>query len=64
MNWATLALILVQVLFFMTPIGSIFGLQVVSLLQFLAILGINIGVFLIIELLKPLMAKTFIDDNK
>ena len=62
MNWATLALILVQALFFMTPIGSIFGLQVVSLLQFLIIFGINILVFLLIELLKPLMAKTFIDD--
>ena len=62
MNWIILGLILVQVVFFMTPIGSIFGLQVVSFLQFLAIVGVNILVFFVIELLKPLMARTFIDN--
>lgn len=61
MNLAILALVAVQLVFFLTPVGSIFGLQMISILQFLAILGINIGVFFVIELAKPLMAKTFID---
>jgi len=61
MNYAVLALLLVQVIFFLTPAGSIFGLVALNFWQFLSIIGINIGVFFIIELLKPLMAKTFID---
>ena len=61
LNLSTLALLLVQVLFFLTPAGSIFGLVAINLWQFLAILGVNIVGFFLIELLKPAMAKTFID---
>ena len=61
MNYVILGLMLIQVLFFLTPIGSIFGLVALNLWQFLAVIGVNIGVFLIIELIKPIMARTFID---
>jgi len=61
LNYAILGLLLVQALFFLTPAGSIFGLAMINIWQFLTILAVNIGVFFIIELIKPVMAKTFID---
>ncbi len=61
MNISTLILIAIQCIFFLTPAGILFGLQTISIVQFLIVFGINIVVFLLIELLKPLMAKTFID---
>lgn len=61
MNIITIALILVQALVFFTPIGSLFGLVPITALQFIIILGIDILAFLVIEVLKPLMAKIFKD---
>lgn len=61
LNLSILGLLLVQVLFFLTPAGSIFGLVAINLWQFLAIVGVNIVGFFLIEVLKPAMAKTFID---
>lgn len=61
MNIATLILLAIQAIFFLTPVGSIFGLVSISIVQFLIILAINIAVFLLIEIIKPLMARTFID---
>ena len=61
MNYGILALTLVQLVFFLTPLGSIFGFVTISIVQFLMIVLVNIVVFLLIELLKPMMAKTFID---
>lgn len=61
MNFAIIGLVLVQLIFFLTPVGSIFGLVTINIWQFLTIVAVNIGVFFIIELLKPLMSKTFID---
>ena len=52
---------LIQVLVFFTPIGMLFGLLKITPMQFLAVIGINIVAFLIIELVKPIMAKCFKD---
>ena len=57
-NLSILLLMIVQVLVFFTPIGVIFGLTAVSVWQFLAVLGVNIVGFFIIEVVKPILAKT------
>ncbi len=61
MNISILILMLLQVAVFFTPIGSIFGLVQISALQFLAVVGVNIGVFFLIELVKPILNKCFKD---
>lgn len=61
LNISVLALLAVQVLVFFTPIGSIFGLVHINVWQFLAVIAANIVAFLVIELLKPLIAKVFKD---
>ena len=59
LNIGMLILIGVQLLVFLTPIGSFFGLVKISILNFVIILLINIIGFVIIELLKPLLSKFF-----
>ena len=61
MNISILILMLVQVVVFFTPIGILFGLVKITPLQFLAVIGVNIVTFFIIELVKPLLAKCFKD---
>ncbi|MBR2909358.1 MAG: cation-transporting P-type ATPase [Clostridia bacterium] len=61
MNIITIALIIVQAVVFFTPIGSVFGLVPITAVQFAVIFAVNILAFIIIELLKPLMAKIFKD---
>ncbi len=63
MNIATITLLIVQIVFFMTPVGIVFGLTQISILQFLAIIGVNVAVFFVIEVLKPLLSRTFIDNK-
>lgn len=62
MNLSILVLFFIQILVFFTPVGSIFGLVPITIVQFLAVIGINIIGFLIIEILKPLLAKCFKDE--
>ncbi len=52
-------LILVQLLVFLTPIGSFFGLVQISLFNFILVFVINIIGFILIELLKPLLKVLF-----
>lgn len=59
MNIGTLALFAVQILVFFTPIGSIFGLSAISILQFLAVVGVNILGFFVIECTKPILNLLF-----
>ena len=61
MNLSTLVIFLIQIPMFFTVIGSAFGLEVVSIVQFLAVMGITIAGFLVIELIKPVLAKLFKD---
>ena len=56
-NLSILLLFVVQILVFFTPIGSVFGLTTITVTQFLAVLGVNIVGFFIIEILKPILAK-------
>ena len=61
LNIGILALVLVQVIVFFSPIGKIFGLTIVTIPQFLFVLMINIVSLVIIELLKPWLVKHFQD---
>ena len=61
MNISTLIIFLIQIPVFFTPIGSVFGLVPVTVLQFASVVGITILGFFIMELLKPLFAKAFKD---
>ena len=61
MNISTLVLVLVQVLVFFTPVGVLFGLAEITAMQFIAVVGINIVGFVILEVIKPILAKLFKD---
>lgn len=61
MNISILILMLIQIPVFFTGIGSVFGLVPITVLQFLGVLGINIVGFLLIELVKPILAKCLKD---
>jgi hypothetical protein len=61
MNIATLIIFLIQIPVFFTPIGSVFGLVPVTVVQFLGVVGITILGFFVMELLKPFVAKFFKD---
>ena len=56
-NVSILLLFVVQILVFFTPIGVVFGLTTITVTQFLAVLGVNIVGFFMIEILKPILAK-------
>ncbi len=57
-NLSILGLMVVQVVVFFTPVGTIFGLAPISFVQFLVVFLANVLGFLLIELAKPIMAKT------
>ena len=57
LNLGILALILVQLIVFLTPIGNIFGLVQISFFDFIVVLLVNIVSFLLIELAKPILNK-------
>ena len=61
MNISTLILLLIQVIVFFTPVGFVFGLSTISAVQFLAVMGINILGFFLIEVSKPILNKLFKD---
>ena len=61
MNISTLIIFLIQIPVFFTPIGKLFGLVPVTVLQFAGVVGITILGFLIMELMKPMVAKLFKD---
>ncbi len=59
LNIGILILLIVQMFVFFTPIGKIFGLQIISLSTFTYVIGANIVAFILIELLKPILNKLF-----
>ena len=61
MNIGMLILILMQVLVFSTPIGSLFKITPLNLTQVLIVVIVNIVAFLFIELSKPIIKKLFKD---
>ena len=61
MNIATLVLMAVQVLVFFTPIGVLFGLAPITAMHFIAVIGVELVGFVLLELVKPILAKLFKD---
>ena len=61
MNIAVLVLFLIQIPVFFTPIGSVFGLVIVTIPQFLAVIGAVLFGYVVLELLKRPCAKVFKD---
>ena len=62
LNLGILFLMFIQVIVFFTPVGSIFGLEAITLSQFIYVFIVNILSFIIIELLKPILVKNFRDE--
>ena len=61
MNIATLIIFLIQIPVFFTPIGKLFGLVPVTVLQFAGVVGITLVGFILMEIVKPIVAKCFKD---
>lgn len=61
LNVSTLVLLLIQLLVFFTPIGSVFGLVPITILQFIAVIGLNLVFFVVMEFVKVICAKIFSD---
>ena len=61
LNIGILFLMIVQMIVFLTPIGKIFGLVNITILEFVLVLFVNSIAFMIIELIKPILVKLFKD---
>lgn len=61
LNFSTLIILLIQIPVFFTGFGSVFGLVPITVWQFLAVIGVNLVFFFLVELLKPLWVKGFKD---
>ena len=59
LNLGVFFLLLVQLLVFLTPIGQIFSLQIVSFGQFFLVLFVNLISLVIIEMFKPILNHFF-----
>ncbi len=62
LNAGILLLLIIQIIVFFTPIGFIFGLTSITVLQFIYVLIVNIFAFALIEILKPLLVRLFKDE--
>lgn len=62
LNIGILALLVVQVIVFFSPVGKIFGLTTVTVTEFIYVIVINIISLVIIEMLKPWIVKHFKDE--
>ena len=62
LNIGIFILFIVQLLVFLTPIGKLFGLTIITINQLLFVIFVNIISFIIIELLKPNIVKLFKDE--
>lgn len=62
LNLGIFALFIVQMIVFFTPVGKLFGLEIISMSQFIFVILINLISFIILELLKPIITKVFKDE--
>ena len=62
LNIGILALIIVQLIVFLTPLGKIFSLVSISIGEFIFVIIVNIFSFAILELIKPILSKYFKDE--
>ena len=61
LNVGILFLMIIQLLVFLSPIGNLFGLERIKVLDFIYVIVINIISFILIELIKPILVKLFKD---
>ena len=61
MNIGLIIVILIELLFFITPIGGIINIAALNLKQISIVLIINIVSFIVYEMLKPVLVKKFRD---
>lgn len=62
LNLGILGLFIVQLLVFFTPIGKLFGLEIIQVSQILFVILVNIFSFIVIEWFKPMIARWFRDE--
>ena len=62
LNLGIFFLLIVQLIVFLTPLGRLFGLKMISVMQFMFVFGINVLSFLGIEFIKPILVKMFADE--
>lgn len=61
MNLGLFVLTLIQIIVFITPIGNILNITHLNIIQFLVVMLVNIVVFSLIELSKPILKKILKD---
>ena len=62
LNAGILFLFVIQLLVFFTPVGKLFGLEIITASQLLFVVAVNMISFVIIELIKPVIVKLFKDE--
>ena len=61
LNIGILILFIIQLIVFFTPVGRLFGLEIISVSQFAFVMLVNFASFIILELFKPLIVWLFKD---
>ena len=62
LNMGILLLFIIQLLVFFTPIGRIFGLEIITVTQLIFVILVNLISFIIMEFLKPIIKNLFVDE--
>ena len=55
LNIGILVLFIIQLIVFFTPVGKLFGLEIISMSQFAFVILVNLAAFIFLELVKPLL---------
>ena len=55
LNIGILVLFVIQLIVFFTPVGKLFGLEIITISQFAFVMLVNIASFIVLELVKPLL---------
>ena len=55
LNIGILVLFVIQLIVFFTPVGKLFGLEIITMSQFAFVMLVNIASFIVLELVKPLL---------
>lgn len=61
LNIGILILFVIQLIVFFTPVGKLFGLEVITISQFAFVILVNLAAFIFLELVKPLIVWLFKD---
>ena len=55
LNIGILVLFVIQLIVFFTPVGKLFGLEIITMSQFAFVMLVNLASFIVLELVKPLL---------